>query len=339
MNEKNDRKLDHINLANMSQTNSNLIDSRFFYEPIFVAHDHESDYLKNFRAQNFLGKSMKYPLWISSMTGGTGAARHINQNLAKVVRKYGLGMGLGSCRMLLDSEEYFEDFNLRPIIGENYPLWANIGIAQLEELIALDSISKIENVVKKLSACGLIIHVNPLQEWFQPEGDRFKLSPLQVISKFLEVSKLPVIVKEVGQGFGPKSLEALMCLPIMAIEFSAFGGTNFSKLEKLRNINNLSMHEGLTTVGLSALEMVNISNEIIERLGDKVLCKSFIISGGIRTYLDGLYLTSLSKGFCVFAMAQTFLEYADKSFEELDYFVGEFLKGLEFSSSILSVRE
>lgn len=334
-----DRKLDHIKLTDKSQTGVSVLDKRFYYEPLLVSHDEESAYLKKFRNLNFLGKKMNYPIWISSMTGGTGKARHINQNLAKVCAKYKLGMGLGSCRKLIESNEFFDDFYLRPIIGDDLPFWANIGIAQLEQSILSNEIYKIEELVTKLRACGLIVHINPLQEWFQPEGDRLQLPALTTIKKFLDLSKIPVIIKEVGQGFGPRSLEALMKLPIVAVDFASFGGTNFSKLEKLRNNNDLSMHEGLTTVGHSALEMVNITNEIIDRLGDKVLCKSFIISGGIRTYLDGLYLTSLSKGDCVFAMAQAFLDVADQGFEQLDYFVGEFVKGLEFSSSILSVRE
>ena len=111
------------------------------------------------------------------MTGGTGQARTINRNLAQACGEFSLGMGLGSCRPLLKSDKYFEDFNLRPIIGDKAPFYANIGIAQLEELIREDALYRIIDLVDKLQACGLIIHVNPLQEWFQPEGDRFCEAP------------------------------------------------------------------------------------------------------------------------------------------------------------------
>ena len=74
----------------------------------------------------------------------------------------------------------------------------------------------------------LIIHVNPLQEWIQPEGNIIKESPLKTIERFLEKSAFPVIIKEVGQGFGPESLLKLLQLPLAALDFGAYGGTNLS---------------------------------------------------------------------------------------------------------------
>lgn len=143
----------------------------------------------------------------------------------------------------------------------NQPLFANIGIAQVEELIALNKTNLIHEMVKTVEADGLIIHINPLQEWFQPEGDRFKVSPLNTLQRFLENCSYKVIVKEVGQGMGPRSLKALLELPIAAIELAAFGGTNFTLLEKMRGEEDLS-REGFINVGHSAKEMVNILNAL-----------------------------------------------------------------------------
>jgi isopentenyl-diphosphate Delta-isomerase len=111
-------------------------------------------------------------MWVSSMTGGTKMAHTINHNLARACKEFRIGMGLGSCRKLLDDDTYFEDFNLRPIMGDDLPLFANLGIAQVEILLAENKLDQIKRLVEKLQADGLIIHINPLQEWMQPEGQQ-----------------------------------------------------------------------------------------------------------------------------------------------------------------------
>ena len=83
---------------------------------------------------HFVGYALEAPLWVSSMTGGTGKARHINRNLAAMCQEFGLGMGLGSCRSLLYDDRFFEDFNVRPLMVDR-PLYANLGIAQIEALL------------------------------------------------------------------------------------------------------------------------------------------------------------------------------------------------------------
>src|SRR5690606_7709496 len=112
-------------------------------------------------------------LWISSMTGGTKEALQINRNLAQAANEFGLGFGLGSCRSLLTENTRFHEFDLRSMIGDELPFFANLGVAQVEELIAKKELNRLHDMVEKLRADGLIIHINPLQEWFQPEGDRF----------------------------------------------------------------------------------------------------------------------------------------------------------------------
>lgn len=341
-NDISERKLAHIQLTSKSQTSVDSLDRRFNYEPLFATtsqDESQNKFLHEFRAKKFLNKEMKYPFWISSMTGGTGPARHINQNLASVCGKYQLAMALGSCRSLLESDEYFEDFNLRGLIGPQSPFWANIGIAQVDILLKQNQTKKLTDLVSKLKADGLIIHINPLQEWFQPEGDIITRPIIDILDDFLKVSDVPVIVKEVGQGMGPKSLQALMTRNFAAIEFAAFGGTNFSYMEKLRNNSNLSLHEGLTLVGHTALEMVDLSNKIIDELGAKVSCKNFIISGGLRSYLDGLQLMLRSRGNCVMGFAKPFLDQADLGLSHVDQFVQENIRGLNLASQILSSRE
>jgi len=225
------------------------------------------------------------------MTGGTELAKTINRNLAKACKEYGMGMGLGSCRAILESNERISDFNIRPLIGDQ-PLYANLGIAQIGELFSAKKEYLILELVKKLQADGLIIHINPLQEWLQPEGDIYYASPLDLIKRTIDLDgDLKIIVKEVGQGMGPKSLKALYELPIQAVDFAAGGGTNFAKLELHRASDvQKERYTGLAHVGHSAFEMMHFANTIFES-SEHLQCHETIISGGVKDYLDGYYLT------------------------------------------------
>ena len=167
------RKKDHIDLAFDAQLSVGDLDNRFYYEPLFSRHPDGS--AKNIPEVSLAGKTIKLPLWVSSMTGGTAHAATINQNLARASANFGMGMGLGSCRILLHDTDHFKDFDVRSLIGVDQPLFANMGIAQLEDIIAKNDLGKLNEMVARLDADGLIIHVNPLQEWFQPEGDSFPL--------------------------------------------------------------------------------------------------------------------------------------------------------------------
>ena len=331
------RKRDHIELTQKSQTVKALVDSRFYYEPMLSAHPGSDTDL----SMNFLGKKMAAPFWISSMTGGVGEARHINQNLAQVCREFSLGMGLGSCRALLESNQYFEDFNLRPILGADVSFFANLGIAQLETLVKENSLNKVIDLMHRLDTDGLVIHVNPLQEWFQPEGDRFHHSPIETISKICSTftnSGKKIIVKEVGQGMGPKSLKALLDLPINAIELASFGGTNFSKLELLRSsgVDVLEI-ESLSKVGHTALEMIGFLNNLLS-VNPQYNEKQIIISGGIENFLDGFYLQEQLKFSSVIGQAKNFLSRSE-NLEELRAFTASQIEGLKMSRAFLTVKK
>lgn len=329
------RKKDHIELAFKSQVGTNQLDNRFYYEPILSKHPDKNS-LSDFQ---FLGKTMRSPMWVSSMTGGTELANKINHNLARACKDFGMGMGLGSCRSLLYSDEYLKDFNIRPLIGDDLPLYANLGIAQLEQLIDNNEYDVIENLIKKLNADGLIVHVNPFQEWLQPEGDRFKYAPIDTIKRLIDKLDLKIIVKEVGQGMGYESLKALFQLPLEAIDFAANGGTNFAKLELLRSDEMKQMIYGqLANVGHSAEDMVGITNQILAELGDKALCKQVIISGGIKSFLDGYYLINKLETNCVYGQASAFLKHARGSYEELHEYVNAQVEGLELANAFLKVR-
>lgn len=328
-----DRKKDHIELAFQSQLQKAFVDDRFYYEPLLS--EHPTNELKSF---SFLGKQLETPIWVSSMTGGTKLAAKINRNLARACAEFKMGMGLGSCRSLLDSDEHFEDFNVRSIIGKDLPLYANIGICQLENLIQNKALAKVSDLIGKLSADGLIVHINPMQEWLQPEGDRLMFSPIESIQTLLDHVTFPVIVKEVGQGMGPESLLALMKMPLQAIEFAAFGGTNFAKLELMRNADeNYQLFEPFANIGHTADQMLEWVNEISDSK-QELLCNEIIVSGGIQNFLDGYYFMEKSKVPAIYGQASALLKYAQNSYEDLRSYLLSQRQGLQLAKAYLKVK-
>jgi isopentenyl-diphosphate delta-isomerase len=324
-----DRKKDHIDLAFSSRTERSDADSRFHYEPMLAAHHNG-----HFDEFEFAGKTMKLPMWVSSMTGGTQRAGTINRNLATACGEFGMGMGLGSCRSLLDSDDHLSDFDVRQYMGDKAPLYANLGIAQVEKLVAANQEEKAEKLAHKLKADGLIIHVNPLQEAFQPEGDILQVPPIETIEAFQSKTNLRIIVKEVGQGMGPASLERLLTLPLEAIEFGALGGTNFTRLELSRVSEGQSSHfDTFGRIGHTAAEMTAFVNQIAAN--NPTICQQLIISGGITNVPDGYYLTQQSKLKAVFGMGSTFLKHSMDDYATLQSFVKQLKKALGIAQNFM----
>lgn len=329
------RKKDHIELAFRSQVERLALDNRFFYEPVLAAHPKPG----SLPLVNFLGKILRTPIWVSSMTGGTALARTINRNLARACAEFGMGMGLGSCRQLLYSDEYLPDFDVRDIIGTELPLYANLGIAQVENLLRNRQTPVIRDLLNRLRADGLIVHINPLQEAMQPEGDFFERPPLGTLAELLQVADYPIIAKEVGQGMGPASLRALLQLPLAAIEFAAAGGTNFAKLELLRSSpEKQEIFKKFAHVGHSAEEMVEFANRIFTEPDSLHKVNNLILSGGVGDFMDGYYLIRRSTIPAVYGQASGFLRHAQGEYAELHAYVSAQVRGLELANAFLKVR-
>ncbi|HLF65607.1 MAG TPA: hypothetical protein VI603_17725 [Saprospiraceae bacterium] len=330
------RKADHIDLAFASQADEAMRDTRFYYEPLLSAHPSPEGDLPIV----FLGKTLRYPLWVSSMTGGTNAAKKINENLARMCGEFGFGMSLGSCRALLENPKLLPDFDVKKWIGPDYPLYANLGIAQVERMLEAGHEGQIKDLLEVLQADGLIIHVNPIQEWLQPAGDRFHIAPLETIRHLVGGSSFPIIVKEVGQGMGPESLGKLMSLPVAAVELAAHGGTNFATLELLRDTDALRQENyvRLGSIGHSAEEMITYINHIGEQMPGSLQCRQVIISGGVRDFLDGFYLMKKLNLPAIYGQASGFLKHAQHGYEQLQAFAHIQTAGLKLAFTYLRVR-
>ncbi|MEM4367114.1 MAG: type 2 isopentenyl-diphosphate Delta-isomerase [Candidatus Anstonellales archaeon] len=215
---------------------------------------------------NFLGKKLKLPLLITGMTGGYGDAERINKSIAEVAERKGLAMGLGSQRAMIEKPELFKTYYVRDV-APKIPLLANIGAFQLKKY----SISQIESLVSKVEADALAIHINPMQEYVQPEGDRDFSGVLHAIKRI--ASKVRVVVKEVGGGISREVALKLFEAGAEYVDVSGAGGTSWSKVEMLRG-------------GLSGFEEFGIPTA-----DAIIMCKGtgkLIGSGGIRNGIDAM---------------------------------------------------
>jgi isopentenyl-diphosphate delta-isomerase len=330
------RKEDHIELAFQSQVGVGEVDPRFDYEPLLAAHPAPG----SLPVIDWGARRLRAPIWVSSMTGGTEKAFVINHNLARAAGEFGIGMGLGSCRSLLYDDSRFRDFYVRDVAGSEAAIFANLGVAQVQTLVDDGELHLISQLLTALDVDGLIIHVNPLQEWLQPEGDRFTVSPLQTIRSVIDaLPEVDLIVKEVGQGMGPASIAAMLELPLLALDTAANGGTNFSKLELFRSDEVArSAYGPLVQVGHSAEQMVDWVNRLAGDGQRTVNCQRLIISGGVSHFLDGYYLTELAHLPAIYGQASAFLRYARGDYAILRRYVATQVRGLELAKAYLRPR-
>ncbi|NNE27801.1 MAG: isopentenyl-diphosphate delta-isomerase, partial [Saprospiraceae bacterium] len=245
---------------------------------------------------------------------------------------------LGSCRQLLYEDTRLHEFDVRQFMPDQ-PICINLGIAQIEEMIDSKEIYQIHILAEKLKADGLIVHINPLQEWLQPEGDLIKRPPIETLHTLLDVIQIPVIVKEVGQGFGLESLKALLALPIAAVDLAGFGGTNFSKLELMRSDEiRYNSYKDLFNIGHACGEMVEWINAIKEETPENIRCEQIIFSGGIKNFLDGYYFIKKCKHPSFYAQASGFLKYA-MDIEDLRKHATLQIEGYKLANAMLTIKQ
>lgn len=178
----------------------------------------------------FLGKPLDAPLLISCMTGGTEEARQINRRLAAVAQRLQLAMGVGSGRALLEDPAAIDTFDVREE-APDIPLLANIGAVQLNKGYDVEDCRRL---IRALGADALVLHLNPLQEALQPEGDTQFAGLLEKIARLCDDLATPVIVKEVGWGIAPDLVKTLLDKGVYAIDVAGAGGTSWSEVERHR---------------------------------------------------------------------------------------------------------
>ena len=251
---------------------------------------------------NFLGKTLRLPLLISSMTGGDDPEiRRINHNLAQAAEQSGVALAVGSQRVQFTSPAAETSFRLRDI-APSAVLLANLGAVQLNYGFGLEHCRR---AVETLAADGLYLHLNPLQEAVQPEGDTNFANLSDKIAAVARDLPVPVLLKEVGSGLSPADIARGKQAGVRYFDLAGRGGTSWSRIEHNRRRDpadtlGLTFQDwGLTTA--DALRLNRAAHP------DVVL----IASGGIRNGIDMAKAVLLGAELC--GIAAPFLAAAQDS--------------------------
>lgn len=295
----NQRKLDHINIV----SDDRAIDRRqCYFDRIHLTHRAlpELNLEEVDPSTKFLGKDLAFPLLISSMTGGADEELvRINRNLAVAAEAEGVALAVGSQRVFFSDEAARESFELRKL-APNAVLLGNLGAVQLNYEMGF---ADCEAAVKVLDADGLYLHLNPLQEAVQPEGDTDFSGLRSKIAVIVQTLKHPVIVKEVGAGISPVDVEHLLAAGIKYIDVAGCGGTSWSMVESKRSddpqLGELFSDWGIPTP-IALRQMRPYRHEM-----------TLIASGGIRSGIDMAKSIILGASLC--GMARPFLNPARES--------------------------
>ena len=224
------RKADHIRINVEEDVSFKRLGSGF--DNYFFLHQAlpELDFANIDTSTQFLGKSFKTPIIISSMTGGTDDAHQINRVLALAAQETGMAMGLGSVRAAIEDRELAYTYRVRDV-APDILLLANLGAVQLNYGYGIEECKR---AVEICEADGLILHFNALQEAVQPEGDSDFSGLFAKVEQICRGLSVPVIAKEVGWGFAQETARQLMSAGVSAIDVAGAGGTSWSQVEMYR---------------------------------------------------------------------------------------------------------
>lgn len=182
----------------------------------------------------FLDRKLEAPVQITGMTGGARMAKEINDRLAAAAAHHGLAMGVGSQRAALENPALADTYSV--ILDHDVPLrFGNLGLPQIL-LWGEEAAAQAERAVEMIDAHGLYIHLNPLQEAVQPEGDTVARGGLDAIAGLCRDLRVPVLVKETGAGMDGQTVQRLADAGVAAVDVGGLGGTSFSAVEHHRAV-------------------------------------------------------------------------------------------------------
>jgi isopentenyl-diphosphate delta-isomerase len=315
-----DRKADHIRINLEEDVDATGVTTGFERYRFVHRALPEIDLDNVSPATVFLGRRLRAPLLLSCMTGGTAEARRINRTLAGAAERFGVAMGLGSCRVLLEHPEVLPTFAVRDLCP-SVPLLANLGAVQLKMGVGVTGCRRI---VDLLDADALVLHLNPLQEALQPEGDTRFDGLLRRIEGLCATLGVPVIVKEVGWGIAPDLVAALVEAGVGAVDVAGAGGTSWSEVERHR------MHDPVRARVAAAFAGWGLPTADAIHLARRAAPGATLIaSGGIRSGVD--LAMAIALGADLGGIAGSMLRAADDGPETLDGAITEIVETLRIA--------
>ncbi|MEY3021663.1 MAG: hypothetical protein RIS86_861 [Planctomycetota bacterium] len=241
----------------------------------------------------FLGRRLRAPLLIGAMTGGAERAARINRHLAIAAQRQGVGLMLGSQRVMLEQPLARASFLVRDV-APDVLLIGNLGAAQL---LRGYGAPEARRAVAEVGADALAFHVNPLQELLQEGGDTAWRGVVARLADVVPAVGAPVVLKEVGHGISGDVARSVAHVPFAAIDVAGAGGTSWGRVEQVvrfGEVRDVDLCEwGIPTA------------VAIEEVRAALPAMPLIASGGIRTGLD--VAKALALGAQVVAIARPLL--------------------------------
>jgi len=270
------RKKDHVDLTVSGQVDYEKASG---FDQFDLTHNAlpEVDFDKVSTRKKLLERTFSFPLFVSSMTGGYTEAGAVNAVIARFCEEYNLPFGVGSQRVMLENPGEAESFSVVRKEAPNAFIASNIGGAQL---IGGLTPAELTLLVDSIEADAVIVHLNPLQELMQPEGDRGFNGVEEGIRKLVRDSPVPVIVKETGAGISGEVAGRLLEAGVEVIDLAGAGGTSWSKVENERR-SNTNPDADFNNWGIPTVECLMQVRKLKKDRNFEL-----IASGGIRTSFD-----------------------------------------------------
>ncbi len=272
-----DRKIEHIRIIELDQ---DVDRQQFYFDQIRLIHRAlpEINFNEIDPSIEFVGKRLKFPLLISSMTGGDHEVnRIVNRNLAIAAEATGVAMGVGSQRVMFSHPESRDSFALRSQAPSTL-LFANLGAVQLNTGFGID---ECRAAVETVGADGLYLHLNPLQEAVQPEGDTNFAGLSDRIRMVADKLDVPVLIKEVGAGISLADAQLIRDAGVHYIDVAGSGGLSWSRIE-----NHRRRAQSPDNLGLVFQDWGIPTPTALQVLAPLRPAITLIASGGIRTGMD-----------------------------------------------------
>lgn len=254
----------------------------------------------------FLNKKLMAPFLVSSMTGGTQLAAKINRHLAITAEQHGWAMGVGSTRAAIESPDLSNTFHVRKF-APTIPILTNLGAVQLNYGYGIEECRRAVDLVE---ADGLILHLNSMQEVFQPNGNTNFEGLLKKIERLCKKFTVPIGVKEVGWGIDGSTARRLFDVGVSFVDVAGAGGTSWSQVEKHRTKDDVlkDVAEAFNDWGIPTSDcLLDVRKE------NKT--ETVIASGGMKTGVDAA--KALALGANLVGFGRTLLEDALDSTEAL----------------------
>ena len=266
------RKEEHLHIAlnndvAFKQVSTGLEDYYFVHNAL-----PETDLAEVDTSISLFDKTLSAPLIISSMVGGIEEARRINRNLAEAAQIMGLAMGVGSQRCFIDDPSTMSTYQVRDI-APDILLFANLGAVQLNYGYG---VRECRLAVEAIGADALILHLNPIQETLQLEGNTNFTGLLGKIEQVCAELPFPVIVKEVGCGISEDVARRLSSVGVAGIDVAGAGGTSWTEIERYRAHDELTNNVAATFAswGIPTADSISMARRGAPQL-------TLIASGGI----------------------------------------------------------